>query len=108
MRLRTSIAMLTGSAVTLLITQPWHNTSTHTVETFVETQVEQVMTIIDLERLRDVPAKADIDEQLNYECTVALQRLTDEPWMGIILYLERHWNGDACAAYEHQVLHGWY
>ena len=108
MNIRTSAAVLAGSALTLLIVQPWVSNDSHTVETFVHTQVEEVMTTIDLDRYRDVPAETDIDEQLNYECTIALQRLTDEPLMGIILYLEEHWHGDACAAYEHQVLYGWY
>jgi len=108
MNIRTTAALLAGCALTLAVVQPWNDDSNHTVETFVRTEIEEVATTLDLDRYRDVPAKADIDEQLNYECTVALQRLTDEPWMGIILYLERHWNGDACQAYEHQVLHGWY
>ena len=108
MRVRTSAAVLAGSALTLLIVQPWVSNDSHTVETFVHTQVQEVMTTIDLDRYRDVPAKADIDEQLNYECTIALQRLTDEPLMGIMLYVDQYWNGDACQAYEHQVLHGWY
>ena len=108
MNIRTSAALIAGCALTLAITQPWSDDTSHTVETFVRTEVEQVMTTIDLDRLRDVPAQSPIDEQLNYECTYAIQRLTDEPLMGITLYVERHWNGDACAAYEHQVLHGWY
>jgi len=108
MRVRISAAVLAGSAVTLLITTPWQTDTEYVTETFTETIVEQVMTTVDLDRLRDVPAKTNVDEQLDYECTIALQRLTDEPLMGIILYLEEHWHGDACAAYEHQVLHGWY
>ena len=108
MRVRISAAVLAGSAVTLLITTPWQTDTEYVTETFTETIVEQVMTTVDLDRLRDVPAQSSVDDDLNYECTIALQRLTDEPLMGIILYLEEHWHGDACAAYEHQVLYGWY
>ena len=108
MRVRTAAAVLAGSAVTLLITTPWQTDTKYVTETFTETIVEQVMTTVDLDRLRDVPAQSTVDDELNYECTIALQRLTDEPLMGIMLYLEEHWHGDACAAYEHQVLHGWY
>ena len=108
MRVRASAAALAGSAVTLLITTPWQTDTEYVTETFTETIVEQVRDSVDLEQLRDVPAKANVDEQLDYECTIALQRLTDEPLMGILLYLEEHWHGDACAAYEHQMLHGWY
>lgn len=108
MRVRISAAVLAGSAVTLLITTPWQTDTEYVTETFTETIVEQVITTVNLDRLRDVPAKTNVDEQLDYECTVALQRLTDEPLMGIMLYVDRYWNGDACQAYEHQVLHGWY
>lgn len=108
MTIRSSAAILAGSVLTLLIVEPWVDTSTHTVETVVHTQIEEVMTTIDLDRLRQVPAKSHVDEQLNAECTYAIQRITEEPLMGISLYLERHWNGDACQAYEHQVKHGWY
>ena len=108
MRVRTSAALLAGSAVTLLITTPWQTNTDYVTETFTETIVEQVMTTVDLDQLRDVPDQSPVDDELNYECTIALQRLTDEPLMGIILYLQEHWHGDACAAYEHQVLHGWY
>jgi len=71
--------------------------------------VEQVMTTIDLDRIRDTGAiDPDLDEQLLYECAMAIQRQTTEPLAGIVLYTERWWHGDACAAYEHQVRHGWY
>ena len=108
MNVRTSTAVLGAVAVTLLITQPWVDNSTHTVETVVHRQVEQVTETIDLERLRNVEPASAIDEQLNQECAYALQRLTDEPLMGIMLYAERWYHGDTCQAYEHQVEHGWY
>jgi len=108
MKVRISAALLAGSALTLLITTPWQIDIVYVTATFTETIVEQVRDSVDLEQLRDVPAKANVDEQLDYECTIALQRLTDEPLMGIMLYVDQYWNGDACQAYEHQVLHGWY
>jgi len=109
MRMPTSIAILTGSALTVAIIQPWQQPEP-IIETVVETQtvIEEVATTIDIDRLRQVPASSNIDKQLDLECTYAIQRLTDEPLMGIILYTDEYWNGDACQAYEHQVLHGWY
>jgi len=71
--------------------------------------VEQVMTTIDLDRIRDTQAiHPDLDEQLLYECAMALQRQTSEPLAGIVLYIQRYWQGDSCAAFDHQVRHGWY
>ena len=110
---RTTVAgiAVAATATIMLIIQPEPQTI-HQVETIhhVETieRVQEVPTIIDLDKYRDVPAASPHDDELMAECAWALQRLTGEPLMGIILYLEDHWNGDACAAYEHQVLHGWY
>jgi len=100
------IAIATTAAI-MLILQPQPDPQiVHRVQTI--NRVKEVPAIIDLDKYRDVPPTSPHDEELNAECAWALQRLTGEPLMGIILYLEDHWNGDACAAYEHQVLHGWY
>ena len=72
------------------------------------TVVREIATHLDLDEMRDVSAISQHDDELNYECTVALERLTGDPYMGIVLYVERYWSGDACAAYEHQVTHGWH
>ena len=101
-----SIAIATTAAI-MLILQPQPDPQiVHRVQTI--NRVQEVPAIIDLDKYRDVPPTSPHDEELMAECAWALQRLTGEPLMGIILYLEDHWNGDACAAYEHQVLHGWY
>jgi len=92
-----------GAALAVLIVQP--ETVTETVQV---THTEYVPVSIELNASRQVPAKSPVDEQLNMECAYALQRITDEPLMGIILYVERWWDGNACHAYEHQVEHGWY
>ena len=100
------IAIATTAAI-MLILQPQPDPQiVHRVQTI--NRVQEVPAIIDLDKYRDVPPTSPHDEELMAECAWALQRLTGEPLMGIILYLEDHWNGDACAAYEHQVLHGWY
>jgi len=86
------------------------NAAPTATETRVEyrTIVKEVPTTLDLDEMRDVSAISQHDDELNYECTSAIQRLTDDPWMGIVLYIERYWEGDACAAYEHQVTYGWH
>ena len=100
------IAIATTAAI-MLILQPQPDPQiVHRVQTI--NRVQEVPAIIDLDKYRDVPPTSPHDDELMAECAWALQRLTGEPLMGIILYLEDHWNGNACAAYEHQVLHGWY
>jgi len=107
--MRTAIAAIVGAIIGAFIIA-----TTATPEVITEIQyrerliVEQVATTIDIDRIRDVPAKSPIDDDLDRECAYAIQRQTDEPLMGIILYVDRYWHGDACAAYDHLVEHGWY
>jgi hypothetical protein len=80
-------------------------------DTIVEERiiVEQVMTTLDLDQIRDTNAiDPDLELELLAECAYAIQRQTNEPLQGIIHYLERHWQADSCAAYEHLARHGWY
>ena len=100
------IAVATTAAIMLMLQPQPDPQIVHRVQTI--NRVQEVPAIIDLDKYRDVPPTSPHDDELMAECAWALQRLTGEPLMGIILYLEDHWNGDACAAYEHQVLHGWY
>jgi hypothetical protein len=86
-------------------TQP---ATVYQVQVIERTVVEQVMTTIDLDRIRDTSAATDHEPQLLAECAYAIQRHTDEPLAGIIHYAERYWQADTCAAYEHLMVHGWY
>jgi hypothetical protein len=71
--------------------------------------INQVITTLDLEQLRDIDQiDPDLNEALAAECAYAIQRQTDEPLKGIVIQVERWWQGDSCAAYEHLVRHGWY
>jgi hypothetical protein len=71
--------------------------------------IEQVMTTLDLDQLRDTDQiDPDLNEALAAECAYAIQQQTDEPLMGIVMQVERWWQGDSCAAYEHLARHGWY
>jgi len=100
---RTIAIIATTATLTALIVQP-----DTIVDTVTVTDTVHVPTSIDLQASRQVPAKSPVDDQLDMECAYALQRITDEPLMGILLYVERWWNGNACDAYQHQVEHGWY
>jgi hypothetical protein len=86
---------------------------THTVDYQIITRdriiIEEVMTTLDLEHIRDTTAvDPDLEEQLLAECVYAIARTAVEPMQGIIYYIEKYWSGDACAAYEHLQTHGWY
>jgi hypothetical protein len=64
--------------------------------------------VFELLRRIDVRPDPDQDDETNAECAYALQRITDEPLQGIINYVERRYQGDTCAAYQHQVTYGYY
>lgn len=107
------VAVIAAVAGFIIGTLGYQNTATNTAETqetqtLYETVIRTATETIDLERLRDVSAASPHQDDNNYECTVALQRITGDPLAGIILYVDRWWQGDACAAYEHQVTHGWH
>ena len=74
----------------------------------IERQLEPDVYTVDLDAHRDVSQVSEHDDAINAECAYAIQRRTDEPLAGIILYIERYYDGDACAAFDHYVEHGWY
>jgi len=106
------LAFTFGIIATLLALT--HTTPEQTIHTIHTTQlVNQTVEPVDIghtmDRLRDTTqANTDVDDQLLAECIYALQRHTDDPLQGIVHYIERHWQGDACAALEHYHTRGWY
>ena len=105
------IGFAIGVAVTALIlpittTVYERVTEIKTVE--VEVPVQQA---IDYEQLLNVlrqPQPSDADSAADYECALALARITDDPIAGVALYVGKYYAGDACSAYMHQVQHGFY
>jgi len=94
-RVRTSIAMLAGSALTLAITQPWQQPDpTVITETYIRHHIDEVLTTVDLEELRS--QVDDLNIQLDDECVLIAARITGEPEQGIRNYVDRHYDGDAC------------
>jgi hypothetical protein len=108
--MRTVISFAAGFTIALLLAASAAENATvqHDVQLIERTIIDQVITTIDLDRIRDTSAASDVDDMLNSECAHAIQRLTDEPLAGIVIYVERYWHGDSCAAYDHHVKHGWY
>ena len=107
------LAFTFGIIATLLALT--HTTPEQTVRTIHTTQlVQQTITQpIDIgqtmERLRDTTqASTHLDDQVLAECIYTLHARTDDPLQGMVHYIERHWQGDACAALEHYLTRGWY
>jgi hypothetical protein len=108
-----TILSFTFGVIATLLTATWLMPAQTTIQ--VQTTVDdtvhitEIITVLELDHIRDISeANAGLDQQLSAECAYALQRLTDEPLAGLVHYLERYWAGDACAAYQHQVTHGWH
>jgi malate synthase len=108
--MRTVISFAAGFTIALLLAAnaTENATTQHNVQVIERTIIDQVRTTIDLDRIRDTRAASDVDDRLNAECAHAIRRHTDEPLAGIVIYVERYWSGDSCAALEHYHLHGWY
>jgi len=109
---RQFITFTTGAVVALLIGSyftPGQST-TRVISTVDDTvHVNQVITTLDLEHLRDtLHIDPNLDAALAAECAYAIQRHTGEPLKGIVYHVERWWQSDACAAFEHLIAHDWY
>ena len=106
--MRILAALIVGITVGYIL-QPEPKTETVTVietETIVEIVPAKGIDVLNLLRRIDIdPPK---DDETNAECAYALQRLTAEALELIVPYVERRYQGDSCAAYEHQVTYGYY
>lgn len=77
-------------------------------ETQVVTRTVTEYEQLDIAKYRDVSKVSEHDDDILAECAYAIARQTDEPIAGIVIYVDRYWEGDTCAAYLHLVDHGWY
>jgi len=105
--MRTILTFTLGIIVTLLAVS-YAVPAQKQYETQVVTRTVTEYEPLDISAHRDIREVSEHDDAINMECAYAIQRQTDEPLMGIVLYIERHWQGDACAAYLHWSQHGWY
>ena len=103
-----TILTFTLGVIATLIVVSYAVPAQNNYETQVITRTVTEYEPLDISAHRDVSQVSEHDEAINMECTYAIQRQTDEPLMGIVLYIEQHWSGDACSAYLHKVEHGWY
>jgi hypothetical protein len=105
------VATLIVGIVLGYLLQPEPHTETVTViqtETIVEQVPAKAIDVLNLLRRLDIKPDPDQDDETNAQCAYALQRMTDEPLQGIINYVERQYQGDSCAAYQHQATYGYY
>jgi hypothetical protein len=71
--------------------------------------IEEIITTLDLDQMRDtLQIDPTLEDELLAQCTYILLEETSDPMAGVIHYLERYWQGDACAALDHYWAHGWY
>jgi len=103
-----SILTFTLGVIATLIVVSYAVPAQNNYETQVITRTVTEYEPLDISAHRDISQVSEHDDAINMECAYAIQRQTDEPLMGIVLYVEKHWSGDACAAYLHKVQHGWY
>jgi hypothetical protein len=100
--MRTLAAFTAGAAIATLIATP---------EPQPQRQVEYQVEVYERTVYTDFTDIAtniqELEEQLYEECIAVIQRHTDDPKAGIIIHVERHYDGDACAAAEEAALGHW-
>ena len=74
-------------------------------EIFVRTEIEEVLTTIDLEELKD--SIKELDEQLHEECLFVIHHHTGDPVEGLRHYVDRHYDGNACQAADEAARGEW-
>ena len=113
--MKTVIGYITSALIGASATIGWHavheaaRPPQHVVQV-IERTIEKDL---DYDRIRTIlidPTSINphLDKQLASECTYALERLSGDPYMGIVLHIARHWHNDACAALENYQAHGIY
>jgi hypothetical protein len=109
------VKVITGFALGVAVTALMLPITTTVYERVTEIETVEVEVavpaVLDYEQLLDVlrqPQPSHSDAETDRECALALSHITDDPVAGIALYVGKYYAGDACAAYMHQVEHGFY
>jgi hypothetical protein len=97
-------ATLTALAMTQLTPEPDIQVITNT-EIVERTIIEQVMTTLDIEHVREQAAQ--LEQLLHAECILAIHWRTGDPIAGIEHLVTRHYAGDACKAAEEALNDRW-
>jgi serine/threonine protein kinase HipA of HipAB toxin-antitoxin module len=101
-----ALAALAGAAATLvLVTLLSEPETIYETEVIERVHVEQVLTTIDLEELKD--SIKELDEQLYEECLFVIHQHTGDPLEGLRHYVDRHYDGNACRAADEAARGEW-
>ena len=99
-------AALAGAAITLaIVTLTIKPDTIYQTEVIERVQVEEVLTTLDLEELKD--NIKELDEQLYEECLFVIHRHTGDPIEGLRHYVDRHYDGNACRAADEAARGAW-
>jgi serine/threonine protein kinase HipA of HipAB toxin-antitoxin module len=80
-------------------------TVVYQTEVIERVHVEEVLTTIDLEELKD--SIKELDEQLYEECLFVIHQHTGDPVEGLRHYVNRHYDGNACQAADEAARGEW-
>jgi hypothetical protein len=101
-----ALAALAGAAATLaLVTLLSEPETIYETEVIERVQVEEVLTTIDLEELKD--NIKELDEQLYEECLFVIHQHTGDPLEGLRHHVDRHYDGNACRAADEAARGEW-
>jgi hypothetical protein len=113
--MRTIIGYITSAIIGAAAIIGWHavheqaRPPQHVVQV-IERTIEKEL---DYDRIRTLlidptNINPNLEARLATECTYSIAQHTKEPLMGIVLHVDRRWQGDACAALENLLTHGTY
>jgi serine/threonine protein kinase HipA of HipAB toxin-antitoxin module len=101
-----ALAALAGVAATLVVVTLLSEPKTiYETEVIERVHVEEVLTTIDLEELKD--SIKELDEQLYEECLFVIHQHTGDPLEGLRHYVDRHYDGNACRAADEAARGEW-
>jgi serine/threonine protein kinase HipA of HipAB toxin-antitoxin module len=101
-----ALAALAGAAATLVVVTLLSEPKTiYETEVIERVHVEEVLTTIDLEELKD--SIKELDEQLYEECLFVIHQHTGDPLEGLRHYVDRHYDGNACRAADEAARGEW-
>jgi hypothetical protein len=104
--MKTILAFTFGTIVALIgATYLAPQQTIYETEVVTRTVIQEKVTTIDIDQLQ--AEYRELAEQLRVECLLVIERHTGDPLEGIRHHVDRHYNGDACAAADEAIHGGW-
>jgi hypothetical protein len=104
MKIATAAAGALAALVIMTIIKP-EPTVVYQTEVIERVHVEEVLTTLDIEELKD--QIGELDQALYDECVAIIVHRTGDPEAGVIRHIERHYDGDACQAADEALRGDW-